>query len=353
MKAAVITDQHFGMRKGSRLFHEYFQKFYEDIFFPTLEKEGIKTLIDMGDTFDNRRSIDLWSLEWSKTNYFDRLRDMGVTVYTVVGNHTAYYKNNNDVNSIQLLLREYPNMVLVRNHAEYKIGDTKCLFLGWMNDENKAKIKRKIKSTKAKVVFAHLELNGYSVYKGYTQDGGGCHGNPDLFDKFDRVYTGHYHTRSNDGKVYYLGNPYEMYWNDCEDTRGFHIWDSDTFEATPVNNPYRIFYKIYYNDTPYQIFDPTEYAGKIVKVIVQKRSNPKDFEKFIDKLHSVGVEDLKVIESADWNHGYIHSQDFTAEEDENTIALLNRFIEESEISLDKNRVKKLVGGLYAKECELE
>ena len=149
MKVAIITDQHFGMRKGSRFFHEYFQKFYEDIFFPTLERENITTVIDMGDTFDNRRSIDLWSLQWSKKNYFDRLRDMGITVYTVVGNHTAYYKNNNDVNSIQLLLREYPNMVLVRDHAEYMIGDTKCLFLGWMNEENEGKIKRKIKSSKA------------------------------------------------------------------------------------------------------------------------------------------------------------------------------------------------------------
>ena len=352
MRVAIITDQHFGMRKGSRLFHEYFQRFYEDIFFPTLEREGITTLIDMGDTFDNRRSIDLWSLEWCKTHYFDRLRDLGITVYSVVGNHTAYFKNKNDVNTINLLLREYPNMVLVRDHAEYQIGDTKCLFLGWINEENRDKIKRKVKSTTAKVAFGHLELNGYSVYKGYTQDHG-HHGDADMFNKFDRVFTGHYHTRSNDGKIFYLGNPYEMFWNDCEDTRGFHIFDTETYDLEPINNPYRMFYKIYYDDTPYQIFDATEYAGKIVKVIVRQRSNPKDFEKFIDKLNSVGVEDLKVIESADWNHGYIHATDFDADEDENTIALLNRFIEESEIDLDKTRIKKLVGGLYAQACEVE
>ena len=63
MKVAIITDQHFGCRKGSKLFHEYFKKFYETVFFPTLQREGITTVIDMGDTFDNRRSIDLWSLE--------------------------------------------------------------------------------------------------------------------------------------------------------------------------------------------------------------------------------------------------------------------------------------------------
>jgi len=352
MKVAIITDQHFGMRKGSRLFHNYFQKFYEDIFFPTLEREGITTLIDMGDTFDNRRSIDLWSLEWAKKNYFDRLRDMGITVYTIVGNHTAYFKNNNSVNTIDLLLREYSNMVLIRDHAEYTIGDTKCLFLGWMNEENVPKIKRKIKSCKSKVCFGHLELTGYQVYKGFTQEHGAS-GTPEIFQKFDKVYSGHYHTRSNDGKVYYLGNPYEMFWNDCEDNRGFTIWDSDTFEHTPIDNPHRMFYKIYYNDTPYQTFNSTEYEGKIVKVIVQKRTKPKDFEKFIDKLHAVGVEDLKIIDSADWNHGYIHGENFEAEEDENTIALLNRFIDESEIDLNKDRVKELMGTLYATACEVD
>ena len=352
MKVAVITDQHFGMRKGNRLFHEYFQKFYEDIFFPTLEREGITTVIDMGDTFDNRRSIDFWSLEWAKKNYFDRLRDMGITVYTIVGNHTAYYKNNNDINTIDLLLREYSNMVLIRDYAEYTIGDTKCLFIGWMNDENKAKIKRKIKSTKARACFGHLELNGYQVYAGFTQEHGAS-GDKEIFNKFEKVYTGHYHTRSNDGRVYYLGNPYEMFWNDCDDKRGFTIWDSDTLEHESIDNPHQMFKKIYYEDTPYQIFDATPYGGKIVKVIVKKRSNQKDFEKFIDKLHSAGVEDLKVIESADWNHGYIHSEDFTAEDEENTISLLNRFVEESEVSLDKTRVKDIIGGLYTKACEVE
>jgi len=291
-------------------------------------------------------------LEWAKTNYFDRLRDLGVTVYTIVGNHTAYYKNSNSVNSIELLLREYPNMVLVRDYAEYSIGDTKCLFIGWMNDDNRAKIKRKIKSCKSKVCFGHLELNGYQVYKGFTQENGAS-GDKDIFDKFEKVYTGHYHTRSNDGKVYYLGNPYEMFWNDCDDKRGFTIWDSDTLEHESIDNPHQMFKKIYYEDTPYQIFDATPYEGKIIKVIVKKKTRPKDFEKFIDKLHGVGVEDLKVIESADWNNGYVVGEDFKAEDEENTISLLNRFVDESEVSLDKYRVKELLGGLYKKACEVE
>ena len=76
MKIAIITDQHFGARKNSQIFHDYFLKFYENIFFPALEKEGITTVVDMGDTFDSRRGIDFAALRWAKDNYFDRLHKM-------------------------------------------------------------------------------------------------------------------------------------------------------------------------------------------------------------------------------------------------------------------------------------
>ena len=86
MKLAIITDQHFGARKGADYIHRYFKKFYDNIFFPYLEKNKIDTIVDMGDTFDNRRNIDLATLEWSKKNYYDRLRSMGIKVHTIVGN---------------------------------------------------------------------------------------------------------------------------------------------------------------------------------------------------------------------------------------------------------------------------
>ena len=47
MKIAVITDTHYGARKGSKHLHEYFEKFYKDIFFPELEKNNIDTIIHL------------------------------------------------------------------------------------------------------------------------------------------------------------------------------------------------------------------------------------------------------------------------------------------------------------------
>ena len=137
MKIAIITDQHFGARKNSKLFHDYFLKFYEDVFFPTLEKEGITTIIDMGDTFDSRKGIDFAALTWAKDNYYDRLKEM--TVHTIVGNHTAYYKNTNDINAVDLLLREYENVKIYAETTSIMVDGLNILLVPWINKENEEK----------------------------------------------------------------------------------------------------------------------------------------------------------------------------------------------------------------------
>ena len=344
MKVAIITDQHFGARKNSKLFHDYFLKFYNEVFFPTLEKEGITTIIDMGDTFDSRKGIDFSALSWAKNNYYDRLRDMGVTVHTVVGNHTAYYKNTNEVNAVDLLLREYDNVIVYSEATEVKVDNLDVLFVPWINQDNEEQTLKLIDKTSCAVAMGHLELIGFRVHRGYVMDHGA---DAKVFDKFDRVYSGHYHTRSDNGKIYYLGNPYEMFWNDCKDTRGFHIFDTETLEHVPVNNPNRLFYIIYYEDDDYQTFDAREYKDKIVKVIVRKKTNLKKFEKFVDKLYNVGVFELKVVE----NFQVEENENFEAFESEDTLSILNRYIEESEITLEKSIVQRVIQEVYQEACE--
>ena len=159
MKVAIITDQHFGARKNSKLFHDYFLKFYNEVFFPTLEKEGITTVIDMGDTFDSRKGIDFSALSWDKNNYYDRLRDMGVTVHTVVGNHTAYYKNTNEVNAVDLLLREYDNVIVYSEATEAKVDNLDVLFVPWINQDNEEQTLKLIDKTSCPVAMGPLGVD--------------------------------------------------------------------------------------------------------------------------------------------------------------------------------------------------
>ena len=346
MKIAIITDQHFGARKNSKLFHDYFLKFYNDVFFPVLYSEGITTIVDMGDTFDSRKGIDFSALSWAKNNYYDKLKDY--TIHTIVGNHTAYYKNTNEVNAVDLLLREYDNVKIYSEPTEIKIDNLNVLLIPWINQENEASTIKSLKKSKSPVVMGHLELNGFVVTQQVIMD----HGfDMKYFKKFDKVFSGHVHTRSNQGDIYYLGNPYEIYWNDSECTRGFHLFDTETLEHTPINNPYRLFYKIFYEDTPYQTFDTREYEGKIVKLIVRKKSNTKDFEKFIDKLYSSGVAELKIVENFDFG-GWYDGKDTIEYESEDTMSILNKYIEEADITLDKSKVQKMMQEIYQEACEL-
>jgi DNA repair exonuclease SbcCD nuclease subunit len=343
MKVAIITDTHYGARKGSKLFQDYFELFYKNVFFPTLEQYGITTVIHMGDAFDSRKSIDYQSFEWAKRVVFEPLSKYDV--HLITGNHDCYYKNTNNVNSPNLLLQSYPNVKTYSSPTEIKVGNLNVLLIPWICMENEEQSLKAIKNTKSKIAMGHLELQGFNVNRSVVME----HGlEANIFKNFTKVFSGHYHTRSDNGTVFYLGNPYEMFWNDVNDPRGFTIFDTETLEHTPIDNPHRLFYNIYYEDTPHQMFDASEYENKIVKVIVRKKSDTKQFEKFIDKLYSANVSELKIVE----NFQIQESEDFEAFDSEDTMSILNRYIEEAEVNLDKTIVQKLLQEVYQEACEL-
>ena len=168
----------------------------------------------MGDAFDSRKSIDYQSLEWSKRVVFDRLQKYDV--HMIVGNHDTYYKNTNEVNSPGLLLSDYTNISVYDEPTEVNFEELKVLFIPWINAKNYENSIKLIKDTSSICAMGHLELNGFRAHRGHVmEDGMDCK----LLDKFEKVFSGHYHTRSDNGKIFYLGNPYEMYWNDVNDTR--------------------------------------------------------------------------------------------------------------------------------------
>jgi DNA repair exonuclease SbcCD nuclease subunit len=344
MRVAILTDTHFCARKSSRLFQDYFEQFYNNVFFPTLEQHGIDTIIHMGDAFDSRKSIDFVGLDWTRKVVLEPLSKYNV--HLITGNHDVYFKNSNKVNSPELLLKDYGNITTYSEPTEVNIGGLNILLLPWINSENQDKSFKLIKNTRAKVVMGHLELQGFRVNKNLVMDEHGLEAN--IFKNFKKVFSGHYHTRSDNGTVFYLGNPYEIYWNDVNDPRGFTIFDTETLEHFHIDNPYRMFYNIYYEDTPYQTFDVREYENKIVRVIVRKKSDIKQFERFIDKLYNANIAELKVVE----NFAIEVSEDFEAFESEDTISVLNRYIEEAEVNLDKSILQKMLGEIYQEACEI-
>jgi len=343
MKIALITDQHLDGRKGSLAFWNFWQKFYDNVFFPTLKKHGVETIIDLGDTFDNRKSMDFNTFQRAKVNYFDKLKDY--KVHMLIGNHCTYYKNTNRINSPELLLEQYENIRIYSRPEHIRLGSKQFLMLPWINSENKEEILRTIEDSDADIVCGHLELTGFEVTPGMRMD----HGmDPAPFKKFDRVWSGHFHHRSKKGNIQYLGNPYQMFWNDYKDTRGFHIYDTETNRLTPINNPYEIFQKLYYNDTEHQEIDYDLYKDCFVKVIVEEKKDYLQFEKVIDKLYDTGVHEIKIIES-------LVGSDEGVDDDieiKDTMTLLSEYVDEVELTVDKQKLKNLLNTLYIESCEV-
>ena len=344
MKIAIITDQHLDGRKGSLAFWNYFQKFYDEIFFPTLEKEGIRVVFDLGDTFDNRKSMDFNTFHRVRENYFERLKDY--EVHMLLGNHCTYYKNTNRINSPELLLEQYNNIKIYSEPKEILMGKKVFLMLPWINKENQEDVFSRLETSEADICCGHLELTGFEVTPGMKMD----HGmDPQLFHRFKRVWSGHYHHKSKKGNVQYLGNPYQMYWNDYKDRRGFHIYDTESDKLKFVANPYEIFDKIFYDDTSmdYNKQDVSDYKDKYIKIVVNEKRDYQMFETLVDRLYNVGVHDVKIVETL--------VEEDTADIEvstKDTLTLLNEYIDEVEMSVDKSDLKGLMRTLYIESCNV-
>jgi len=346
MKVAIITDQHFGMRKGSQIFHDYMKKFYDEVFFPSLDKNKISVVLDLGDTFDNRKSIDFWSLDWAKENYYSKLAERGITVYTVVGNHTSYYKNTLDLNAVNLLLSEYPNIVQITKPTTIMIGKLPICFIPWICVDNETETFEEIANTKATVAMGHLELSGFEAHVGYMMEHGMSR---EVFSKFKKVFSGHFHHRSNSDNIYYLGNPYQMYWNDYGDVRGYHLFDTETLKLTFKKNPFTMFSKIFYNDTvedPDDI-DTNHYENQFVKLIVEKRNNYYKYDNLIERLYQSNLHDIKIIDNT--QEEINPSGDI---EVEGTLSFLERYVEELDYE-DKDTLKSIIGSIYSESLQIE
>ena len=344
MKIALITDQHLDGRKGSLPFWNYFQKFYDDIFFPTLEKEGVRTIIDLGDTFDNRKSMDFNTFNRITENYFKRLEDY--EVHMILGNHCTYYKNTNKINSPELLLEQYKNINIYASPEEITLGSKKFLMMPWINQENKAECLKLIADSGADIMCGHLECDGFEVTPGMKFDGGFKVSD---FKNFKRVWSGHFHHKSKHGNVQYLGNPYQMFWNDYKDTRGFHIYDTESDKLKFIKNPYEIFEKIFYDDASvdYNKQDVSDYKDKFIKIIVEEKRDYQMFETLVDRLYNVGVHDVKIVETL------VDAEDIDDVElnVKDTLTLLSEYIDEIELAVDKTELKKLMQSLYIESCE--
>ena len=222
----------------------------------------------------------------------------------------------------------------------------------WINSTNELYAEGMIDETRADVCMGHLEINGFQMSKNMSASQGGRE--KEFFRKFDTVMSGHFHHKSDDGQIYYLGTPYEIYWNDFEDPKGFHIYDTETKTLERIVNPFTIYEKIYYDDTKenYLEHDITKYQNKYVKLIVVNKKDLYQFDQFLDKLYKADAFDIKIVEDFSDLDASTVSDDIV-NNTEDTVTLLNRYIDDLSIDLSKDRLKDQMRSLYVEAQDLD
>lgn len=352
LKIALITDTHFGARNDNANFNEYFYKFYEGVFFPYLHQHNIKTCIHLGDVMDRRKFVSYRIAKDFRERFILPFNQLDINLHMLVGNHDTFYKNTNDVNSLQELVDgKFSNIKVYSEAQEVDFDGCKILFMPWINNQNYIHSMGMIDETTAQICMGHLELSGFEMQKGMVMDHGW---DKEEFNRFDTVMSGHYHHKSDDGQVFYLGTPYEIYWNDWNDPKGFHVFDTDTREIERIENPHKIFSKIYYDDSlgSYENHDVSKYRDRYVKLVVVNKKDLYQFDKFVDKLLQADCYEVKIIEDfSDLDASNV--SDDIVKNTQDTMTLLELYIDDLTVDLSKERLKNTMRVLYTEAQDLE
>ena len=351
MKIALITDTHWGVRNDQLAFLDNNKRFIDEVFLPYLDAHSIRTVIHLGDLVDRRKFLNINTAKRLRSDFIQPLHARGITPHLIIGNHDTYYKNTNSVNSIREFYEH--DFTIYESAAEVEFDGVPILFIPWICDDNRDDTLKLIGTTNAQIALGHLELAGFEMYRGSPVS----HGDDRvLFDRFDLVCSGHYHHRSTAGNIHYLGSHAEFTWSDYDDPKGFHILDTETREVAFVENPFKMFRKVWYNDkdkTSEEVMDRdfSKYAGAYVKLIVSNKDNPFVFDLFTTKLYEAQPLEVTIVEDHR-NMDSIDEKDLLNEA-EDTLTILSKYIGTIESNVDNKELDKLMRSLYNEALQME
>lgn len=301
MKFLVIGDLHIGVGKDDPWHENIRAKALEQIFEYTLEND-IKTLVFLGDIFDDRKYLTHRSLEFNRKHIIEPIVKHDLEAIVIIGNHDAYHTNTLTPNAVTETFGKIKNFKVVECAETINIGGTDVDFVSWICDDNEIKIREFVKDSKSKYCFGHFELVGFYYYSGILADSGA---DPQFLSKYDFVGSGHYHTINGSGNVMYLGTPYTITSNDSNEERGFFEFDTENMKTPKfIPNP-----KVWHRHISYPMdanidtydFDYSEFEGVVLNIDLNDKPD-KFFEnmeqRFEEVVHKIRVKNNYAVNSA-------------------------------------------------------
>lgn len=342
MRIAVIGDMHWGARSDKAAFQQYFAKSCQQFIFPYLWEHNITQVIQCGDFHDRRKYLNYTTLYCAKRNFLNEFGKNNLTLHIIPGNHDCVFKNKIQPNGIEASFQEYFQRGTIKAYIHpttVNFGDTAIDFVPWILQENEQECLEFIKSSKSPICVCHPEINGFEMDRGHVFEGGI---DRNIFKRYELVIGGHFHHRSNDGQVYYVGTPWEITWADYDDPKGIHILDTDTRQLEFIRNPFVIHIKTEYNDTNLTLQEiealdfRTQIKDCIVKVVVTQKNNPLMFDAYMDRIYAGEPLDVTIVES------YIAStENIQISETDDTLSMIYKSVDSLELdtSVDRGVIK--------------
>ena len=353
MKIAFICDTHFGARNDSPFFLDNALTFFEKQFFPYLKENNITEVIHLGDFFDRRKYVNFNTLSSVRKRFINKFDEENIKLHVTIGNHDTYFRNTNDLNSLKELLTDrYKNITVYENPTTLKFDDFCFGIIPWVTKENETEVIDFISTCPCRMIGGHFEIVGFQVVLGVKH----THGfTTEMFKRFDRVLSGHFHIKQSQGNIHYLGTQYQINFSDVYSSKGFHVYDTVTDTMEFIENSNNIFHIFNYDDsTPDEVKRIAKFIGEtnlkhgFIRVTVRSKSKQQVFDKFIDALWDKGIQDLSVIE--DQIDQKSSGVEFTESED--TMSIIDREVDAIERDLDKGKLKSLIRDLYMESLKI-
>jgi DNA repair exonuclease SbcCD nuclease subunit len=334
-----LGDTHFGLRNSNTDHHEYMESFFKD-FFSYIDEHQIKYIVQLGDLFDVRKNINVWTINFFRKVFLDEITKRSLSLYVLLGNHDIYYRESLEVNSVREILHSYQQLnpdilTIIDTPVDINIGGTDFLICPWVCKENEAEVFKAVSKSKSKYCVGHFEFNGFEMQKGQVITTRHSHTD---YKKFKLVISGHYHHKSKKDNVLYAGTPYQITWMDYNDDKGFWIFSDG--DMSFIKNRHTIYNKVDYSDG--FLPEKNEVYKKYVHVTLRERIEPKYLNHFIDSIQLMEPLDMKVKESfAD-----SFSDEVIDAEIKDTEEVLAEYVNTASIDVDKQKMVSIMQELY-------
>lgn len=367
-KILYLGDLHIGARGGSEYMRDFIFDYLINHVIKAAKNNGVTDIIQTGDLMDVRKSIYARDMDAIRNKLIPALKEAGITMHVIPGNHDIALSDSVSLSWTSVL--EQMSGGVIKNYSlagDYEIGGLLVCMVPWVCKENLEEIQCAIELSQADVCVGHFEIAGFDMYTGSTCEHGSI--TPEELKNFKMVKSGHFHCRSKQGVIEYVGTPYHLTWQDYPDgtDRGYGILEVEEGKVVGDNffnnQEYQSVFRVFKYDqaedpnfkkyvTPEYLNEELGFEGQIVRIQVTNREASKNtFKKFVDAMKRCKAIDYMIVDNTE----IIATSEIVVDEailQMDVLQILNEKVEKSagiDVSSVKMKLSEIVAEAQTRE----